>query len=217
MASSLDVRFRVSRSHHKGAAVVLDLGTRWTRIGLAGEAHPRHTIPTPPSVSYLPSSTCSLPSPSSPSSLRSHYASHLRPYLRHLYFHLLLLNPRDRRCLVLEPPFLPLPYRLALLSALLSLHCPAVAFLSSFTAALACTPHPHATVVDIGWAETRLCGVTDHTLPLLPHLLTSPIAVSSLTSALRTLVLPSPSPSTSPSLDASDPQWDDLLRARRLP
>ena len=212
MTSSLDVRFRVSKSYHKAAAVVLDLGTRWTRIGLAGEAHPRHTIPTPPSVSHLPSPTSPLPSPSSLSTLRSHYLHHLQPYLRHLFFHLLLVNPRDRRCLILEPPFLPLPYKLALLSSLLSLHCPAVAFLSSFTAALASTPHPHATVVDIGWAETRVCAVTDHTLPLLPYLLTSPIAISSLTSTLRSLTLPpSPSPSPTPGPHDDDRQWEELL------
>ena len=210
MSTTTDLRFRGHKAYHKAAPIVLDLGTRYTRIGIAGEPHPRHTLPTPSSLSYLTPHPPSFPS----SSLPSHYHRHLLPYLRHLYSACLLLQPRDRRLLILEPPYLPLPYKLALLSSLSSLHCPAVFFLSSFIAAAALSPSPSVTVVDLGYSDCRVCAVVDLTVPCLPHLLTSSdSSLSSLSSHLASLTSSHPpNAALLPRLQAevTPALWDDL-------
>ena len=209
MSTSGDARFRVHKSYHKAAAVVLDLGTRYTRIGFAGEPHPRHTIPTPSHVSSLDSTPSHLPA----SSLTAHYASVLSPYLRHLCFHLLLINPRDRRVLLLESPFLPLPYRLALTSVLSSLHSPALCFLPSSLAGYLPCSLPSATVVDVGWQDTRICGVT-HGIPLLAHLTTTPTAMCVVVHHMRDAVLHHPANAALTGrmeAEVDERMWEDLV------
>eukprot|EP00095_Tigriopus_kingsejongensis_P009564 snap_masked-scaffold1806_size27391-processed-gene-0.4 protein:Tk09564 transcript:snap_masked-scaffold1806_size27391-processed-gene-0.4-mRNA-1 annotation:"actin-related protein 10" len=69
-------------------AVVIELGAAYTKVGYAGEATPRAILPTPP-----------LPAHADPDGL---YDA-LFTFLHRIYFRHLLVNPRDRRVVVLDP------------------------------------------------------------------------------------------------------------------
>jgi hypothetical protein len=166
MTSSVDLRFRHKGS--KAAPVVLDIGSALTRAGIAGEEQPRHIIHTPASLSL---------NPSSPPVSASVWRSRLSPYLRHLLFSLLLLNPPDRRVVVIEQPLAPTAFRTAIVAALYDLLCPALLLLPSgpLPLLLSASSSPSGLTVDVGWEESRViatyAGVVlmeGETLQLMP-------------------------------------------------
>ena len=128
---------------------MLDIGSALTRAGIAGEEQPRHIIHTPASLSL---------SPSSPPLSVSAWRSRLSPYLRHLLFSLLLLNPPDRRVVVIEQPLWPTAFRTAIVSALYDLLCPALLLLPSgpLPLLLSASSSPSGLTVDVGWEESRV-------------------------------------------------------------
>ena len=144
--ASLDVRLR--HRGHKAPAVVLDLGAAYTRVGFAGEEQPRHAIPTPEQLDHS----------AAPPTTAARWRTLLSPFLRHLYFHLLLLSPRDRRLCVVEPVYLPTHYKRALLAVALQLDVPAVLFFPALSLPLLLSPSPlnAGLVVDIGRRESRV-------------------------------------------------------------
>jgi actin-related protein 10 len=75
-------------------AVVLDLGASYTKVGYAGEAAPRAILPTPLEVA--------LHMGSGPASLKEPLYDALVPFVHTLYFKHLLVNPKDRRVVLLD-------------------------------------------------------------------------------------------------------------------
>ena len=120
-------------------------------MGYCGEEQPRHTIPSPPQLDHA----------TAPPATKTQWRTLLTPFLRHLYFHLLLISPRDRRLVVIEPPFLPTRYKLALLSCVHVLDVPAVMFVPSLSLPLLLSPSPLTAglMVDIGRYESRVVAV----------------------------------------------------------
>ncbi len=68
-------------------AVVLDIGSAYTKVGYAGESSPRAVIKTPPNLTNLDGPSL-------------HDA--LVDLVHKLYFEILLVNPKDRRVVLLE-------------------------------------------------------------------------------------------------------------------
>ena len=141
----------MQRVRHRAAPVVVDLGSAYTRVGFAGEEQPRHTIPTPAHLDH-----CTAPPTST-----ARWRTALSPFLRHLYFHLLLISPRDRRLCIIEPAYLPTHYKLAILAIAHSLDVPALLFLPALPLSLLLSPSPLTAglVVDIGRHESRVVAV----------------------------------------------------------
>ena len=141
----------MQRARHKAPPIVVDLGTAYTRVGFAGEEQPRHTIPTPTHLDHF----------AAPPSSTAQWRTVLSPFLRHLYFHLLLISPRDRRLCILEPTYLPTAYKRAILAVAHSLDVPAILFFPALPLPLLLSPSPHTAglVVDIGCHESRVVAV----------------------------------------------------------
>ncbi len=73
-------------------AVVLDIGAAFTKVGYAGEAAPRAIVKTPPE----------LLSASDEDAGDSNLHDTLVAFVHKLYFEVLLVNPKDRRVVLLE-------------------------------------------------------------------------------------------------------------------
>ena len=68
-------------------AVVLDIGTAYTKVGYAGESSPRAILKTPPTFDTLDKEVLH---------------DVLVEFVHRLYFEVLLVNPKDRRVVLLE-------------------------------------------------------------------------------------------------------------------
>jgi len=68
-------------------AVVLDIGSAFTKVGYAGESSPRAIIRTPPNLERLD---------------KDSLGDSLVEFVHKLYFEILLVNPKDRRVVLLE-------------------------------------------------------------------------------------------------------------------
>ena len=68
-------------------AVVLDIGSAFTKVGYAGESSPRAIIRTPPNLETLD---------------KDSLGDALVEFVHKLYFEILLVNPKDRRVVLLE-------------------------------------------------------------------------------------------------------------------
>ena len=68
-------------------AVVLDIGSAFTKVGYAGESSPRAIIRTPPNLETLD---------------KDSLGDSLVEFVHKLYFEILLVNPKDRRVVLLE-------------------------------------------------------------------------------------------------------------------
>ena len=66
---------------------VLDIGSAFTKVGYAGESSPRAIIRTPPNLETLD---------------KDSLGDSLVEFVHKLYFEILLVNPKDRRVVLLE-------------------------------------------------------------------------------------------------------------------
>ena len=113
----------VVTSQHN-AAVVIEIGSVHTRIGLAGESSPRHVIDTP----ELPFPYAGRPS-SFTATCEKKWEEKLYPLFSYILTDLLLIKPRLRRVLVIEPFVSPTAFRTALCRVLLLwLNVPSILF-----------------------------------------------------------------------------------------
>jgi len=148
----------VASSQHN-AAVVIEIGSAYSRVGLAGESSPRHVIETPD----MP-----LPSTGRHSSQiianEKMWEEKLYPLMSQILTDLLLIKPRSRRVLIIEPFVSPTAFRTALCRVLLLwLNVPSVLFVSGGAVTV-----PYALgrttagsmIVDVGQWEARIVCVS---------------------------------------------------------
>ena len=136
--------------------VVIEFGTSYLRIGISGEAAPRHIIPTPAPLGTLPRIT----------GLKNdaEWDGCLYPLLSHIATNLLLLKSlKTRPVIVVESFVSPTAFQNAICKSLLGwLGAPSVTFVPG--AAAVALPYGlglgHGIVVDIGRAEGRVTVVT---------------------------------------------------------
>ncbi len=91
-------------------AVVLDIGRAYTKVGYAGEAAPRAVVPTPVELrregqQHHGADSASASSPSECATVaqrRARLRDALVPFVHRLYFAHLLVNPKDRRVVLVD-------------------------------------------------------------------------------------------------------------------
>ena len=148
-----------SSAYHSSATllppVVIEFGSSYLRIGISGEAAPRHIIPTPAPLGSLPRIT-SLKN-------EAEWDGCLYPLLSHISTNLLLLKSlKNRPVIVVEPFVSPTAFQEAICRSFLRwLGAPSVTFVPG--AAAVVLPYGlglgHGIVVDIGRAEGRVTVV----------------------------------------------------------
>lgn len=184
----------------KTMAVVLDIGESLTKVGFAGEPLPRHVIPT---VFERPDGS-KLVDPLSSGSQRlkvTTWIPVLHKLMTSIYFDYLQVNPKDRRVIICENPFLLYNFRTALAKVLFNLEVPGVMFLPSNHLPLFATGQQHALVVDVGFSETRVTPICDGYV-IQNAVLTTPVGMRNITRKFKETL-------TSESKEALDPRVND--------
>ncbi|XP_053553295.1 LOW QUALITY PROTEIN: actin-related protein 10 [Bombina bombina] len=144
-------------------AVVIDLGEAFTKCGFAGETGPRCIIrseikkpgiPKPIKVVQYHINTEEL-------------SSYLKEFIHMLYFRHLLVNPRDRRVVLIESVLSPSHYRETLTSVLFKhFEVPSVLFAPGHLMSLLTLGINSAMVLDVGYAESLVLPIYEG-IPIL--------------------------------------------------
>mmetsp|Transcript_18354 Transcript_18354/g.52567 ORF Transcript_18354/g.52567 Transcript_18354/m.52567 type:complete len:411 (+) Transcript_18354:84-1316(+) len=174
------------------APVVIEFGSSYLRIGISGEAAPRHIVPTPAPLGALPQITALKN--------EAEWDGCLYPLLSHISTNLLLLKSLKSRPVIIVEPFVsPTAFQNAICKSLLGwLGAPSVTFVPG--AAAVALPYGlalgHGIVVDVGRAEGRVtvvAGESGH--PLLDTFRVSPCGIEQLAQNFMDVMNDSPSKS----------------------
>ncbi|XP_026526002.1 actin-related protein 10 [Pseudonaja textilis] len=137
-------------------AVVIDLGAAFTKCGFAGETGPRCVIP----------SEVKKPGVSKPIRVVQYNInteelySYLKEFIHMLYFRHLLVNPRDRRVVIVESVLCPSHFRETLTKVLFKyFEVPSVLFAPSHLMALLTLGINSAMVLDCGYTESLVLPI----------------------------------------------------------
>ncbi|XP_027558463.1 actin-related protein 10 [Neopelma chrysocephalum] len=144
-------------------AVVIDLGQAFTKCGFAGETGPRCIIP----------SEIKKPDVSKPVRVVQYNInteelySYLKEFIHMLYFRHLLVNPRDRRVVIIESVLCPSHFRDTLTRVLFKhFEVPSVLFAPSHLMSLLTLGINSAMVLDCGYAESLVLPIYEG-IPIL--------------------------------------------------
>ncbi|XP_065833341.1 actin-related protein 10-like [Oscarella lobularis] len=142
----------------KRIAVVLEIGSAYTRCGFAGESCPRHIVATKVRR-YMTDKIVSVFSDEFLKNPTDLYDV-LIDFIEFIYFKCLLVNPKDRRVVIVEPLVWPDIVRQTLARVLFEhYYVPSLLFYPSPFAALLPLGVSTALVVDCGYAETSVLPV----------------------------------------------------------
>ncbi|XP_070787756.1 actin-related protein 10 [Pituophis catenifer annectens] len=137
-------------------AVVIDLGAAFTKCGFAGETGPRCVIP----------SEIKKPGVSKPIRIVQYNInteelySYLKEFIHMLYFRHLLVNPRDRRVVIVESVLCPSHFRETLTKVLFKyFEVPSVLFAPSHLMSLLTLGINSAMVLDCGYTESLVLPI----------------------------------------------------------
>ncbi|XP_078714810.1 LOW QUALITY PROTEIN: actin-related protein 10 [Lampetra fluviatilis] len=208
-------------------AVVFDFGAAFTKCGFAGEPGPRCILPS--EVKGLGTST--------PVKVVQYHVNtdelyqNLKDFIHVLYFRHLLVNPRDRRVVVVESMLCPTHFREAVARVFFKhFEVPSVLFAPSHLMAVLTLGINTALVMDCGYNETLVLPVCEG-IPVVSAWEAMPLGGKALHRELRSMLQEgSPAeatsePSQSPSLLPEDVLEDikvrtcfvsDLLRGQKL-
>ncbi|GAB5572892.1 actin-related protein 10 isoform X1 [Prionailurus iriomotensis] len=140
-------------------AVVIDLGEAFTKCGFAGETGPRCIIPSVIKKAGLPKPIKVVQYNINTEELYSY----LKEFIHILYFRHLLVNPRDRRVVVIESVLCPSHFRETLTRVLFKyFEVPSVLLAPSHLMALLTLGINSAMVLDCGYRESLV-------LPAIPE------------------------------------------------
>ncbi|XP_036398244.1 actin-related protein 10-like [Megalops cyprinoides] len=137
-------------------AVVIDLGSAYTKCGFAGETGPRCIIP-----SEMPRPGLQQPIKVVQYNINTdELYSTLKDFIHMLYFRHLLVNPRDRRVVVVESVLCPSHFRDTLAKVLFKhFEVPSVLFAPSHLVSVLTLGINSALVMDCGYTETLVLPV----------------------------------------------------------
>ncbi|XP_076874036.1 actin-related protein 10 [Brachyhypopomus gauderio] len=155
--------FEVLGSGGEKTAVVIDLGAAYTKCGFAGETGPRFIIP----------SEIQRPGLQHPIKVVQYNINteelynNLKEFIHTLYFRHLLVNPRDRRVVIIESILCPSHFR-EMLSKVFFKHfeVPSVLFAPSHLMSIMTLGINSALVMDCGYTETLVLPVYEG-IPIL--------------------------------------------------
>ncbi|NXN31626.1 ARP10 protein, partial [Nycticryphes semicollaris] len=144
-------------------AVVIDLGEAFTKCGFAGETGPRCIIP---SEIKKPDVTKPIKVVQYNINTEELY-SYLKEFIHMLYFRHLLVNPRDRRVVIIESVLCPSHFRDTLTRVLFKhFEVPSVLFAPSHLMSLLTLGINSAMVLDCGYAESLVLPIYEG-IPIL--------------------------------------------------
>uniref|UniRef100_A0A672JKL2 Actin related protein 10 n=1 Tax=Salarias fasciatus TaxID=181472 RepID=A0A672JKL2_SALFA len=145
-------------------AIVIDLGAAFTKCGFAGETGPRFIIP---SEIRKPGQQQAIKVVQYNINTEELYVI-LKEFIHILYFRHLLVNPRDRRVVIIESILCPSHFRETLTKVFFKqFEVPSVLFAPSHLMAVMTLGINSALVMDCGYTETLVLPVYECT-PILP-------------------------------------------------
>uniref|UniRef100_A0A3Q4N6A4 Actin related protein 10 n=1 Tax=Neolamprologus brichardi TaxID=32507 RepID=A0A3Q4N6A4_NEOBR len=145
-------------------AIVIDLGAAYTKCGFAGETGPRFIIP---SEIRKPGQQQAVKVVQYNINTEELYVI-LKEFIHILYFRHLLVNPRDRRVVIIESILCPSHFRETLTKVFFKqFEVPSVLFAPSHLMAIMTLGINSALVMDCGYTETLVLPVCECT-PILP-------------------------------------------------
>uniref|UniRef100_A0A8C9ZL81 Actin related protein 10 n=1 Tax=Sander lucioperca TaxID=283035 RepID=A0A8C9ZL81_SANLU len=145
-------------------AIVIDLGAAYTKCGFAGETGPRFIIP---SEIRKPGQQQAIKVVQYNINTEELYVI-LKEFIHLLYFRHLLVNPRDRRVVIIESILCPSHFRETLTKVFFKqFEVPSVLFAPSHLMAIMTLGINSALVMDCGHTETLVLPVYECT-PILP-------------------------------------------------
>uniref|UniRef100_A0A7N8XK00 Actin related protein 10 n=1 Tax=Mastacembelus armatus TaxID=205130 RepID=A0A7N8XK00_9TELE len=151
-------------------AIVIDLGAAYTKCGFAGETGPRFIIP---SEIQKPGQQQAIKVVQYNINTEELYVI-LKEFIHILYFRHLLVNPRDRRVVIIESILCPSHFRETLTKVFFKqFEVPSVLFAPSHLMAIMTLGINSALVMDCGYTETLVLPVS------FSEVLTSPLRSSS--------------------------------------
>ncbi|XP_023684316.1 actin-related protein 10 [Paramormyrops kingsleyae] len=166
-------------------AVVIDLGSAYTKCGFAGETGPRCIIP----------SEIQKPGLQQPIKVVQYHIntdelySNLKEFIHMLYFRHLLVNPRDRRVVVIESVLCPSHFRDTLTKVLFKhFEVPSVLFAPSHLMSVLTLGINSALVMDCGYAETLVLPIYEG-IPILSAWEALPMGGKAIHKELETLLV----------------------------
>ncbi|CAH8448932.1 unnamed protein product [Schistosoma margrebowiei] len=135
-------------------AVVFDIGSVYTKCGFAGETGPRFIMPTEitlPTGEKRSISSCDG---------KDKRREFLTTFLYNIYYRHLLVNPKDRRVVVVESVLCPSSFREVLADVLFNhFEAPSVLFATSHLMALFTLGISSAVVLDCGYMDAQVLPV----------------------------------------------------------
>ncbi|XP_066550566.1 actin-related protein 10 [Amia ocellicauda] len=166
-------------------AVVVDLGAAYTKCGFAGETGPRCIIPSEIQRPGLPQPIKVVQYNINTEELYSN----LKEFIHMLYFRHLLVNPRDRRVVIIESILCPSHFR-ETLSRVFFKHfeVPSVLFAPSHLMSLLTLGINSALVMDCGYTETLVLPVYEG-IPILSSWEALPLGGKAIHKELESLLV----------------------------
>ncbi|KAI0091100.1 actin-domain-containing protein [Irpex rosettiformis] len=169
--------------------IILDPGSHIWKVGFSGEGKPRE-------VSYADKDTGSplwtlnrAPDLIDREEEDRLLEARLQTSLRAVFHDSLLTDPKSRKIIILETPLLPLHIKDMFARILFNnLQVPSISFASSHLLALLAAGRVTGLVLDCGHLESTALPIYS-SRPLFPHLRTTPLAGSRLSSHLKALLL----------------------------
>lgn len=135
--------------------VVLDIGTAFTKLGFAGEAHPRFILP---SECFLSSTgkICQLFNYSSSTELYDHFVD----FFQMMFFKHVLVSPKDRKVVIVENVFGETVIRETIAKVLFKhFEVSSILFVPTHLMALSTLAVPSGVVIDMGYKETTIVPI----------------------------------------------------------
>ncbi|OWK09777.1 ACTR10 [Cervus elaphus hippelaphus] len=166
-------------------AVVIDLGEAFTKCGFAGETGPRCIIPSVIKKAGMPKPIKVVQYNINTEELYSY----LKEFIHILYFRHLLVNPRDRRVVVIESVLCPSHFRETLTRVLFKyFEVPSVLLAPSHLMALLTLGINSAMVLDCGYRESLVLPIYEG-IPVLNCWGALPLGGKALHKELETQLL----------------------------
>jgi len=136
-------------------SVILDIGTAYTKIGFARETGPRSIIP----------SEINHPHTGKIVKIWNYHGKEdlyliLKEFIHKLYFKYLVVNPKDRRVVIVESVLCPILFRNTLAEVLfMHFEIPSLVYVPSHLMALFTLGISTAMVMDVGYSETSVLPI----------------------------------------------------------
>ncbi|XP_016781633.1 actin-related protein 10 isoform X2 [Pan troglodytes] len=166
-------------------AVVIDLGEAFTKCGFAGETGPRCIIPSVIKRAGMPKPVRVVQYNINTEELYSY----LKEFIHILYFRHLLVNPRDRRVVIIESVLCPSHFRETLTRVLFKyFEVPSVLLAPSHLMALLTLGINSAMVLDCGYRESLVLPICEG-IPVLNCWGALPLGGKALHKELETQLL----------------------------